>query len=77
VDVFYYWRDFDKDMRAGRVGYFASDRKKMADMRLDFPDYIWAFRTPKGRKGELELVARLKLRPEARGLAPFPGDRQR
>lgn len=60
MDVFYYWRDFDKDMRAGRIGYFASDRKKMADMRLDFPDYIWAFRTPKGRKGELELVACLK-----------------
>lgn len=60
MDVFYYWRDFDKDMRAGRIGYFASDRKKMADMRLDYPDYLWAFRTPKGRKGELELVARLK-----------------
>ena len=70
MDVFYYWKDFDKDMRAGRIGYFASDRKKMADIRLDYPDYIWAFHTPKGRKGELELVACLKWADSAATSVP-------
>ena len=75
MDVFFYWKDFDKDMKAGRIGYLASERKKMADMRLDYPDYIWAFRTPKGQKGLLELVARLKWSDSAAVPVPKLGNK--
>ena len=60
MDVFYYWKKFDQDMKEGRIGWLLSERKKMGEMRADYPDYIWAFRTPPARKGELQLVARLK-----------------
>ena len=60
MDVFYYWKDFDKDMKANRIGWLASDRKKMGEMRAAYPDHIWAFRTPAGRKGEVELIACMK-----------------
>lgn len=60
MDVFYYWKKFELDMKEGRIGWLLSDRKKMGEMRADFPDYIWAFRTPQGHKGELQLVARLR-----------------
>lgn len=60
MDVFYCWRKFDEDMREGRIGWLVSDRKKMNDLRESYPDFIWAFRTPAGRKGELQLVARVK-----------------
>ena len=60
MDVLYYWKDFDKDMKAKRIGWLASDRKKMGDMRAAYPDHIWALRTPPGRKGEVELIACMK-----------------
>lgn len=60
MDVLYYWKDFDKDMKAKRIGWLASDRKKMGDMRAAYPDHIWALRTPSGRKGQVELVACMK-----------------
>ncbi len=60
MDVFYYWKKFDEDIKAGRIGWLISDHKRMGEMRADFPDFIWAFCTPHGRKGELQLVARLR-----------------
>lgn len=60
MDVFYYWKNFDSDLRAGRVGAFKSSADKLRELADGHPDYIWAFRTPKGRKSELQLLARLR-----------------
>ena len=35
MDVFYYWKKFDQDMKEGRIGWLLSDRKKMGEMRAD------------------------------------------
>jgi len=59
MDVFYYWKNYEIDVRNGRIGYLKSDRNKLGDMRDRHPDQIWAFKTPPGRKGELQLVATL------------------
>src|SRR4051794_22139295 len=59
MDVFYYWKNYDKDIRSGRIGYLKSDRSKLGGMRDRNPDQIWAFKTPTGRKGELQLIATL------------------
>jgi len=35
MDVFYYWKKFDQDMKEGRIGWLLSDRKKMGEMRAE------------------------------------------
>ena len=60
MDVFYYWRDFDADVKAGRIGWLVLSRKKVEELRDRHPDWIWAFRRPKDRKDALQLLARLR-----------------
>ena len=57
MDVFYYWKNFDADFRAGRIGTFKVSTGKRRELADGYPDNIWAFRTPKGRKSELQLLA--------------------
>jgi hypothetical protein len=59
MDVFYYWKDYEDDIENGMVGRFVSTSKKLGEMNQCPPDYIWAFKTPAGRKGEVQLIARL------------------
>lgn len=60
MDVFYYWRDYDADVKAGRIGWLVLSRKKVEELRDRHPDWIWAFRRPKDRKDALQLLARLR-----------------
>jgi hypothetical protein len=60
MDVFYYWKNFDEDIKERRIGWLQSERPKLGEMRNRSPDNIWVFRTPKGHKGSLQLLARLK-----------------
>jgi len=60
MDVFYYWRDYDADLAAGRIGWLHASRKRVGDLKERHPDWIWAFRRPKRQKKALQLVARLK-----------------
>lgn len=60
MDIFYYWKDYDLDLKAGRIGWLQARRKGLAELRDRHPDSIWAFRQPKNRKGQLQLLARLK-----------------
>lgn len=75
MDIFYYWKDYIEDREAGRIGFLRSKRKKLADLVAEFPDYIWAFKTPKGLKGEVQLIARLRCVDEpTKGLTRVPGE---
>jgi hypothetical protein len=60
MDVFYYWRDYDADLNAGRIGWLQASRKKLGELKERHPDWIWAFRRPKQRKTGLQLLARLR-----------------
>jgi len=59
MDVFYYWKNYDVDLKAGRIGWLKSERQKLGELRGRSPDLIWAFKTPSGCKGQIQLVARL------------------
>lgn len=60
MDVFYYWKNMAADMKAGRTGRFRSAKERLQELQDGCPSYIWAFKTPPpGRKGELQLLARL------------------
>ena len=75
MDLFYYWKDFEPDIKAGRVGRFRSIKDRLAAIQ-EFPsDFVWVFRTPKGRKGQLQLLAKLRWSstPPA-GFKPQPGE---
>jgi hypothetical protein len=60
MDVFYYWKSFDEDIKDRRLGWMQSERPKLGEMRSRSPDNIWVFRTPKGHKGSLQILACLK-----------------
>lgn len=60
MDVFYYWKSFDEDIKERRIGWLQSERPKLGELKSRSPDHIWAFRTPKGHKGSLQLLACLK-----------------
>lgn len=60
MDVFYYWKNLDADLRDGRVGWLKTSRTRLGEMHSRYPDDIWAFRTPPGHKGQLVLEARLR-----------------
>ena len=60
MDIFYFWRDYDADLKAGRIGWLQSSRKKLDEVRERHPDWIWAFSRPKELKGSLQLRARLR-----------------
>lgn len=59
MDAFYYWKNYDDDLKAGRIDWLKSERQKLGELRGRSPDLIWAFKTPAGCKGQLQLVARL------------------
>lgn len=60
MDIFYYWRDYDADLNAGRIGWLEVSRKKLTELKDRHPDWIWAFRRPKHQKTGLQLLARLR-----------------
>ncbi|WP_088279006.1 hypothetical protein [Ideonella sp. A 288] len=74
MDVLCYWKNHDADMKAGRIGHFKSTPDKLKEFADGYPDFLWVFNTPKGRKGEVQLLARLKWtdRPTVRH-KPEPG----
>jgi hypothetical protein len=60
MDVFYYWKNHEADLKAGRIGHFKSTVDKLKEFNDGFPDFLWVFKTPPGRKGEVQLLAKLK-----------------
>ena len=74
MDVFYYWKDANADLKAGRVGYFKSSAvrfKELADLE---PDFVWVFKTPQGLKGEVQLLPCLQFsKLPKKGFTPEKG----
>lgn len=60
MDIFYYWKNFESDLANSRIGWLISQRHKLQGLVDRHPGFIWAFRTPPGRKGELQVLARLE-----------------
>jgi hypothetical protein len=56
MDIFYYWKDFENDLKDGRIGWLKSKRDKLNSFKSRSPDFIWAFKTPTGKKGQLQLL---------------------
>jgi hypothetical protein len=75
MDVLYYWKDINADIKAGRVGSFRSTQERLSEFDASFPDFIWVFKSPKGERGQLQLVARVVWSSKsAPSRAAKPGD---
>ena len=60
MDILYYWKDYADDLKHGRLGRFRSSSPKLSELAADMPDFIWVFKTPRGLKGDVQLLARLR-----------------
>lgn len=60
MDVFYYWKNFDTDVALGGIGVLKTSGDKLKEIADGQPDYIWAFRRPKGSKSDLQLLGRVR-----------------
>lgn len=75
MDVFYFWKDFDADLKAHRIGHLRSSKDKIDLLHEAHPDFVWVFRTPRGEKGRLQVLARLWWsRTPPSGFKPAPGE---
>jgi len=59
MDVLYYWKDLNEDLKADRIGWFRASQEKLAEFQASYPGTIWVFKTPKGMKGKVQLLGRL------------------
>jgi hypothetical protein len=60
MDIFYYWKDYASHLKNAGLGWLHFPRGKLAELKGRHPDYIWAFRQPARRKGDVQLLARLR-----------------
>lgn len=75
MDALYYWKDIESDLNSGRIGRFRSDKRKLETLKAGYPDFIWIFKTPAGRMGEVQLLAKLAWADTApKGFTPDPGE---
>lgn len=58
MDIFYFWKDHAADIKGRRYGRVTAPAARLSELKEGYPDYVWAFKNPAGRKGQLELVAR-------------------
>jgi hypothetical protein len=74
MDILYYWKNMESDLKSGRIGYFRSDKEKLQTFKAGYPDFIWIFKTPQGRNRDVELLARLAWTDTAtKGFTPTAG----
>ena len=74
MDILYYWKNIESDLKSGKIGHFRSDREKLETFKAGYPDYIWIFKTPKGRVRDVELLAKLAWTDTAtKGFSPTAG----
>ena len=60
MDVLYYWKNHAADVTAGRIGHLKSTAGKLKEFVDGFPDFLWVFGTPRGRRGEVQLLGKLR-----------------
>jgi hypothetical protein len=74
MDILYYWKSIESDLKSGKIGHIRADREKLESFKAGYPDFIWIFKTPPGRAGHVELLAKLVWKDTAaKGFIPTAG----
>src|SRR5215471_20815883 len=64
MDIFYHSQSFEQNIKNGSVGLIGSSSQKIVELSQRLPKRIWVFKTPKGMKGSIRLVASLLVSEE-------------
>jgi hypothetical protein len=59
MDVMYHWKAPAADLKPGRIGRLSAHKDNLPELAASFPSFVWLLRTPPGKKGQLQLVARV------------------
>ena len=59
MDIFYHSQSFEQNVKNGSVGLIGSSSRKIVELSERLPRRVWVFKTPKGMKGSIQLVASL------------------
>jgi hypothetical protein len=66
MDIFYYSQSFEQNVKNGLVGLIGTNSPRAVELRERFPKRIWVFKSPKGMKGSVQLLASLLVSDEAK-----------
>ncbi|SAL44984.1 hypothetical protein AWB74_01914 [Caballeronia arvi] len=66
MDIFYYSHNFEQNVKNGQVGLIGSNSGKIRELAERLPKRLWIFKTPKGMKGSVQLLASLLVSDEPR-----------
>jgi hypothetical protein len=64
MDIFYHSQSFEQNIKAGSVGLVGSSSTKIVELSHRLPKRVWVFKTPRGMKGSIQLVASLLVSEE-------------
>ncbi|WP_053572309.1 hypothetical protein [Caballeronia cordobensis] len=64
MDIFYHSQSFEQNVKNGVVGLIGSSSQKIVELTQRLPKRVWVFKTPKGMKGSIQLVASLLISEE-------------
>ena len=64
MDIFYRSQSFEQDVKNGAVGLIGSSSPKIVELSHRLPKRVWVFKSPRGMKGSIQLVASLLISEE-------------
>ncbi|WP_087633980.1 hypothetical protein [Caballeronia telluris] len=64
MDIFFHSPSFEENVKNGQVGTLGSNSTKLVALSERLPKRIWVFKTPKGMKGSIQLLACLLISDE-------------
>ena len=64
MDIFYHSQSFEQTIKNGSVGLIGSSSTKIVELSHRLPKRVWVFKTPRGMKGSIQLVASLLVSEE-------------
>ncbi|MDR5781286.1 hypothetical protein QCE63_17945 [Caballeronia sp. LZ065] len=64
MDIFFHSPSFEQNVRADQVGQFGFNSPKIVELAQRLPKRVWVFKTPRGMKGSIQLVASVLVTDE-------------
>ncbi|MEZ2354944.1 hypothetical protein [Caballeronia sp. RCC_10] len=64
MDIFFHSSSFEQNVKKGQLGLLGFNSDKIVELSHRLPKRIWIFRTPRGMKGSIQLIASLLVSDE-------------
>jgi hypothetical protein len=64
MDIFFYSPGFEQSVKGGQIGLLGFNSPKIDELAQRLPKRVWVFKTPRGMKGSIQLLASLLVSEE-------------